>query len=76
MIYPAILELIPQRPPFVLVDEVVFADDSSIETQFCIQGDHYFSRNGFFHGSGLIENMAQSAAAHAGYLSWVNKQEI
>jgi len=61
------LELIPQRPPFVMVDTLFAVEENSCETGFHIPEGHIFVENGFFHEPGLIENMAQSAAAMTGF---------
>ena len=63
----ALLELIPQRPPFVLIDALVSVDDTSCTTAFTISGDHVLCDDGKLNPSGLIENMAQTAAAMSGY---------
>jgi 3-hydroxyacyl-[acyl-carrier-protein] dehydratase len=62
-----ILPFIPQRPPFVMVDNIVSADDSMSTTTFTIREGHLFVDNGFFTEPGLVENMAQTAAAGTGY---------
>ncbi|HTM65350.1 MAG TPA: hypothetical protein VL093_03460 [Flavipsychrobacter sp.] len=58
---------IPQRPPFVMIDKVVSADESASVTSFTIPADNIFVEEGFFTEPGLIENMAQTAAAGTGY---------
>lgn len=62
-----ILPFIPQRPPFVMIDDIVSADDSMSTTTFTIREGHLFVDNGFFTEPGLVENMAQTAAAGTGY---------
>ncbi len=62
-----ILNYIPQRPPFVMIDTLVAADDIMSKTNFTIPEEHLFVENGFFIESGLVENMAQTAAAGTGY---------
>ncbi len=61
-----ITEYIPQRAPFVMVDEVLQADDTVSKTQFEIKAGHLFVNDGYFTESGLVENMAQTAAAGTG----------
>ncbi|TDX02287.1 3-hydroxyacyl-ACP dehydratase [Dinghuibacter silviterrae] len=60
-----ILDLIPQRPPFVLVDAFVAEEDYSV---FRVPADHVLVYDGVLSESGLVENIAQTAAARAGYL--------
>ncbi len=63
-----ILELIPQRPPIVMVDKLLRVDGNFSLTLLNIKEDNIFCRNGKFTEPGIIENIAQSAAAKAGYL--------
>ena len=67
-----ILNYIPQRGPIVLVSRIYKCDDVSIITGFDITTDHFFTRNGKLTESGIIENMAQTAASMAGYAAVVN----
>lgn len=62
-----ILNYIPQRAPIVLVSRIYRSDESSIVTGFDISPDHIFTQHGKLTESGIIENMAQSAASRAGY---------
>lgn len=62
-----ILNYIPQRPPIVLVSRIYKADEASIITGFDVTEDHIFTQNGKLTESGIIENMAQTAASRAGY---------
>lgn len=64
-----ILSLIPQRPPFVMVDRVLNSDENSTRTSFKITGDNIFVTGGRFREPGLLENIAQTAAAGAGELA-------
>lgn len=62
-----ILNYIPQRPPIVLVSRIYKSDETSIITGFDITDNHIFTQKGKLTESGIVENMAQSAAARAGY---------
>jgi predicted hotdog family 3-hydroxylacyl-ACP dehydratase len=64
-----ILELIPQRPPFVMIDELTYSDGKSSRSSFLIKEKNIFVSNGKFREAGLVENIAQTAAARAGYNS-------
>ena len=70
-----IYQLIPQRPPIVMVDVVWSADETSAETGLTVKEDNIFVRNGRFREPGLIEHIAQSAAAFAGYGTFVRGEE-
>ncbi len=57
---------IPQKPPMVMVDRLVEIVDKTTVTSFRIRPDNVFCENGLFREPGLIENMAQTAAAGVG----------
>lgn len=63
-----IIDLIPQRDPIVMVDRFVGITNGISETQLTIKDDNLFVENGCFTEFGLIEHMAQSAAARVGYI--------
>lgn len=63
----SILNYIPQRPPVVLLSRIYKSDEASIITGFDISTRHIFTQNNQLTESGIIENMAQTAAARAGY---------
>ena len=64
-----ILELLPQRPPFIMIDKLLFCDDLTTKTSLFIQKDNIFVENGYFSQSGLVENVAQTCAVRLGYLN-------
>ena len=66
MVQEQVLPFIPQRPPFVMIDKIAQADDNASVTTFTIREGHLFVENGVFTEPGLIENMAQTAAAGTG----------
>ena len=71
-----VFQLIPQRAPIVMIDGFKgFRDDVSL-TSLNISEDNIFVHNGCFIESGVIEHVAQSAAARVGYLAHQNKKEI
>lgn len=57
---------IPQKPPMVMVDKLVKASEGVVETTFLITDDNVFCDKGIFTEAGLVENMAQTAAAGVG----------
>ena len=61
-----ILDLIPQRAPIVMVDEFLGIDNNVSRTRFTVYNDNIFVNNGEFSECGLIEHIAQSAAARVG----------
>ena len=64
-----ILALIPQRDPFVMVDKLVFCNEKIARSSFQIKAQNIFVENGNFKEPGIVENIAQTAAARAGYLA-------
>ena len=63
-----ILPFIPQRPPFVMVDEIINSDEQACVTRFVVSADNIFVKNNALTEPALMENIAQTAAAHTGYL--------
>jgi len=74
--YPSILSLIPQQQPFVMVDELLYTDAQASRTSFTIQADNVMVSEGFFTEGGLLENMAQTAAAGAGYAALSQNKQV
>ncbi len=64
-------QLFPQRKPIVMVDTFFCADETSAETGLHITADNIFCEGERMREPGLIEHIAQSAAAFAGYAPYV-----
>ena len=64
-----VLDLIPQRPPFVLVDTLLEATTTRFRSAFTVPADHVLVEHGELSASGLIENAAQTAAMGLGYVA-------
>ena len=62
-------ELIPQRPPFVMIDRLVSSDAVFTVTELEVRPDNVFVVNGQLSASGLVENIAQTCAARIGYIN-------
>ncbi len=62
-----IQELLPQRPPILMVDRLMSADDKRAETELLVRSDNIFVENGKLKAYAIIENMAQTCAAQLGY---------
>jgi predicted hotdog family 3-hydroxylacyl-ACP dehydratase len=63
--------LIPQQPPFVMIDRLVHFDNVFTRTELEIRPDNMFLENGVLLEAGLIENIAQTCAARLGYINKV-----
>ena len=66
------VDLIPQGIPFVFVDKLIYIDDKTSHGVFKIPAENIFVKSGFYSASGMVESMAQTAAAGTGYLSKKN----
>jgi len=64
-----VLKYIPQRPPFVMVDTLIFCNNEQTQTEFFIKKDSLFVENKKLTETGILENIAQTCAARLGYLS-------
>ena len=62
-----IQDLLPQRPPILMVDRLLSADDKQAETELLVRADNIFVENGTLKAYAIIENMAQTCAAQLGY---------
>jgi predicted hotdog family 3-hydroxylacyl-ACP dehydratase len=62
-----ILELLPQRPPFVMVDHLTDYSDTQSSCCLTIRPDNIFLENGCLASAGIIEHIAQTCAARLGY---------
>lgn len=65
----SIKQLIPQREPIIMVDRFAVGEEENVAaiTQLHILATNIFVQDRFFQESGIIEHVAQSAAALAGY---------
>lgn len=70
-----IKELIPQRYPIMMVDTFYDATELECNTGLTILEDNIFCENGLLLEPGIIEHIAQSASAHAGYKEKLKKSE-
>ena len=68
--------LIPQRPPFVMIDKLLSFSETATTTGFIIKADNIFVEHDLFKEPGLVENIAQTAAARAGYVSQTENKPV
>jgi len=59
-----------------MVDKLLFADDNITKTNFKVTAGNVLVINGLFTEAGLMENMAQTAAAGAGNLARIEDRPI
>ena len=70
-----ILQLIPQKPPFVMVDSLLEYNEKKGTTGFIIPADNILVENDIFSEPGLIEHMAQSMSLWRGYQGFLSGLE-
>ena len=71
-----ILNLIPQRPPIVMVDSFFGIEEDRSYSGLTVTADNIFCEAGKLQETGLIEHIAQSAAARIGYLYTQKGEEV
>lgn len=69
-----VLNVLPQRPPFVMISRLVEYDDNAMlcETEVTPEGlpdgaFEFICRDGVYDDAALVENIAQTCAARVGY---------
>ena len=62
-----VIDYIPQRAPMVMIGQLVNSSPESTTTSLLIDADNVLVQQGVFSEAGLVENVAQTAAFHAGY---------
>lgn len=70
----AILKLIPQRSPIVMVDSLLEYSESDILSELTVLADNIFLFENNLQESGLLEHMAQTVAMHTGYSFFLSNE--
>ncbi|HEY0261605.1 MAG TPA: 3-hydroxyacyl-ACP dehydratase [Chitinophagales bacterium] len=65
-------KILPQRNPFILISALNDYSETTAVTTFVIAENHLLVENGTLNEAGLLENMAQTAAAQLGYKALLN----
>jgi 3-hydroxyacyl-[acyl-carrier-protein] dehydratase len=71
-----IFDLIPQRPPMTMIDALIAADEKSARGNLFVTESNLFYDNGVLTEPGLIEFIAQTAAAYTGYKNKTTDKEV
>lgn len=71
-----IVELIPHRPPIVLIDHLIDSQEKTASSRFEIPLKHAFVVNNKLTVEGAIENIAQTGAANLGYVYHRNGSSV
>ena len=73
----AALSLVPHRPPFLLIDQLIdFAGQAGVVETVIAPGNLFLSEDGEFREIAMVEILAQSAAAIKGYSDLQQGREI
>ena len=60
-------DILPQRPPMLMVDALTEYDENGATTELTVRPDCIFVADGRLAAEGVIENVAQTCAARTGY---------
>lgn len=71
-----LIDLIPQKPPFVLVSTLLEVSEEHSVTSFVFDQNHVLCENGKLTSGGVMENIAQTAAAKTGYQSFMKGKKV
>jgi len=71
-----VLDLIPQRPPIQMIDTLQYADEHSATGRLFIKESNVFCEKGLLREPGLMEFIAQTAAAYTGYKNKIVGQQV
>ena len=73
-----VLTLLPQRPPFVMIDRLTHFDETVTTTQLTVRTDNLFTEaDGHLNPCALVENIAQTCAARMGYINrYIYRQRV
>jgi len=68
--------VIPQRMPFVMISELIQTDPITSRSTFEVKADNIFLKDNHLQEPALVENIAQTAAARAGFLAVQEKRPV
>lgn len=71
-----LLRLIPQRPPMQMIDCFLGVNEAESYAGLTVSSDNLFFQDGYLQESGIIEHIAQSAAARVGYIYLQNNEPV
>lgn len=71
-----IFQLLPQRPPIVMIDTFYGVEDEKSFSGLTVAAENIFCQDGMLQETGVIEHIAQSAAARVGYIALQQKEPV
>ena len=69
-----IFSIIPQRAPFVMIDALTDCTEKSARSVFFVSEKNILVEDGRLSEAGLVENIAQTAAARSGFINQSEKK--
>ena len=70
-----LVNLIPQKPPFVLISSLKEVNEKNCITTFTFNAEHVLCESGKLTLAGLLENMAQSSGCKFGYDNFMQSKK-
>ena len=61
--------LLPQQPPFVLIDHLSQYEEKTTTTSLQVREENMFVEDGLLNPCAYVENIAQTCAARLGYIN-------
>ena len=61
-----VISLIPQRSPMVMISRITAYSKGKVQSEFDIEAENIFVNQNLFSESGVLENIAQTAAGMVG----------
>ncbi|MCM1449543.1 MAG: hypothetical protein NC082_04320 [Clostridiales bacterium] len=71
-----IYDIIPQRPPMVMVNRLLECDNTTSVTDYTITPSCIFLTDGKLMAEGIMENIAQTCAARIGYQNLIAGSKV
>lgn len=70
--------LLPQQPPFVMIDRLCLFDERRVETVLTVRPDNVLldTADACLSVAGIVENMAQTCAARLGYINYIRHETV
>jgi 3-hydroxyacyl-[acyl-carrier-protein] dehydratase len=74
--FASVKNYIPQREPFIMISRLCSVSENTASSVLDITDENLFIKDGFFQEAGIIENIAQTAAAMTGYHALTTNNEV
>ena len=71
-----IQDLLPLRPPMLMIDQLTYSGEKLARGRLFIRESNVFCHEGHLQEAGLIEFIAQTAAAYTGYLQLSAQKKV